>query len=115
MGMKISGYVSLEIASSMVDCMNCDESVATASIENLEEISPNDYTIIIECEPCVCGFVNVLEYVEKPQYSVNESVSRSNDRLDTTCVSITGIPRTLRFGGHITPPSETIYTYEVEE
>lgn len=80
--MKVSGYVNLHLSHSLVPCMACDKEVVTKSIDNLEDIDPDGYTIIVECEQCECGFVNVLEYVANDKYSLQASVDRTNEVLN---------------------------------
>jgi len=76
---KIGGYVNMHIQDQHVECLACGENVKVKSIDNLLDISPNDYTIMLYCEPCKCGFKNVIEYVYNAQYSHQTSVEESND------------------------------------
>ncbi len=76
---KIGGYVNMYIQDQHVECLSCGEDVKVKSIDNLLDISPNDYTIMLYCEPCKCGFKNVIEYVYNAQYSHQTSVQESND------------------------------------
>tara|TARA_R100001594_G_scaffold150530_1_gene212170 strand:+ start:150 stop:464 length:315 start_codon:yes stop_codon:yes gene_type:complete len=79
---KIGGYVSMSISDQYVQCLACGEEVRVESIDNLLDISPSDYTIILNCEPCKCGFRNVLEYAFNAEYSHGSSVAESNDNED---------------------------------
>ena len=76
---KIGGYVNMYIQDQHVECLACGEDVKVKSIDNLLDISPNDYTIMLYCEPCKCGFKNVIEYVYNAEYSHQTSVQESND------------------------------------
>jgi hypothetical protein len=79
--MKVLGYVDMHISDSHVPCLKCGEDVATKSIDNLTEIMPDEYTIIVETEQCKCGFVTVLEYVCNDKYSLDMSIERTNEAL----------------------------------
>lgn len=79
---KIGGYVNMSISDQYVQCLACGEEVRVESIENLLDISPSDYTIMLYCEPCECGFRNVLEYAFNAEYSHRTSEAESNDNED---------------------------------
>ena len=79
---EIGGYVNMSISDQYVECLACGEEVRVESIDNLFDISPSDYTIMLNCEPCKCGFRNVLEYAFNAEYSHNSSVAESNDNED---------------------------------
>ena len=79
---KIGGYVSMSISDQYVECLACGEDVRVESIDNLLDISPRDYTIMLYCEPCKCGFKNVLEYAYNAEYSHRTSAEESNDNED---------------------------------
>ena len=72
----------MSISDQYVQCLACGEEVRVESIDNLLDISPSDYTIILNCEPCKCGFRNVLEYAFNAEYSHGSSVAESNDNED---------------------------------
>ena len=75
----IGGYVSLSISDQYVQCLACDEDVRVEWIENLTDIDPHSYTIMLHCETCECGFTTVLEYAYHPQYSHQRSVEVSGE------------------------------------
>ena len=79
---KIGGYVNMSISDQHVQCLACGEEVRVESIDNLLDISPSDYTIMLYCEPCECGFKNVLEYAYNAEYSHRTSEAESNDNED---------------------------------
>ncbi len=79
---KIGGYVSMSISDQYVECLACGEDVRVERIDNLLDISPRDYTIMLYCEPCKCGFKNVLEYAYNAEYSHRTSAEESNDNED---------------------------------
>jgi len=62
-----------------VECLACDEEVRVKSIDNLLCIDPDNYGILLYCEPCKCGFKNVLEYMYDVRYSHQLSVDESNN------------------------------------
>lgn len=62
------------------DCLNCGETVYIYAIENMDrDISPSDYCITMEFQPCRCGFVTVLEYEINKRYTLQASREASND------------------------------------
>ena len=79
---KIGGYVNMSISDQHVQCLACEEEVRVESIDNLLDISPRDYTIMLYCEPCKCGFRNVLEYEFNADFSYRASAEESNDNED---------------------------------
>lgn len=79
--MKVLGYVNMHISDSHVNCLKCLQPVNTKSIDNLMDINPDEYTIIVETEQCKCGFVTVLEYVCNDKYSLDMSIERTNEVL----------------------------------
>lgn len=76
---KIGGYVNMHIQDQHVECLACGEEVRVESIDNLMDIDPTNYGIVLFCEPCKCGFKNVLEYIYNERYSHQMSVEESND------------------------------------
>jgi len=76
---KIGGYVNMYIEDQQVECLACDEEVRVERIDNLTDIDPTNYGIVLTCEPCKCGFKNVLEYIYNERYSYEMSVQESND------------------------------------
>ena len=76
---KIGGYVNMFIEDQHVECLACGEEVRVESIDNLLSIDPTNYGIMLYCEPCKCGFKNVLEYMYDERYSHQISVEESND------------------------------------
>ena len=67
------------------DCLNpnCGARVEIDTIANLENINPNEYTILVSCEPCrMCEFTTVLEYVCDLGYSLRASEEASNEWLE---------------------------------
>ena len=72
----------MSISDQHVKCLACGEDVRVESIDNLLDIDPTNYTIMLHCEPCKCGFKNVLEYVYNAEYSHHMSVEESNDNED---------------------------------
>ena len=76
---KIGGYVNMFIQAQYIECLACGEDVEVKSIDNLLDISPKEYTIMLYCKPCKCGFKNVLDYVYDERLSHQRSVEESND------------------------------------
>ena len=67
------------------DCLNpnCGARVEIDTIDNLENINPNEYTILVSCKPCnECEFTTVLEYVCDFNYSLRASEQASNEWLE---------------------------------
>ena len=82
---EIGGYVNLDIQDQWVECHKCDEHVRVAIIENLLDIAPRDYGIVLRCDPCPeCGIVNVYEYVANDRYSLQETVQATNEHFEET-------------------------------
>tara|TARA_R100000700_G_C3146549_1_gene126640 strand:- start:670 stop:984 length:315 start_codon:yes stop_codon:yes gene_type:complete len=79
---KIGGYVNMSISNQYVECLACGEDVRVERIDNLLDISPSDYTIMLYCVPCECGFKNVLEYAYHAEYSHRTSAEESNGDED---------------------------------
>tara|TARA_R100000781_G_scaffold113419_3_gene81871 strand:- start:330 stop:662 length:333 start_codon:yes stop_codon:yes gene_type:complete len=79
----IGGYVNMAISDQWVDCHNCEESVRVEIIENLTDIAPREYGIVLRCDPCPkCGFVNVYEYLANDRYSKELTQEATNEHFE---------------------------------
>lgn len=72
----------MSITDQYVQCLACDEDVRVESIDNLTDIDPMTYGILLYAEKCKCGFKTVLEYVCDMRYSHTLSVEESNEDKD---------------------------------
>ena len=75
----IGGYVNLSISDQYVQCLACDEDVRVERIDNLTDIDPTSYGIVLYAEQCECGFKTVLEYSCDVSYSHRLSVEESGE------------------------------------
>ena len=73
----IGGYVNMSISNQYIQCLACGEDVRVESIDNLTEIDPQCYGIVLNAEQCECGFKTILEYDCNWDYSHRLSVEES--------------------------------------